>query len=82
MFKVLINFQKYLPTIILANLQKVGGKPYNFSFSIFLTVFLIFFIKIVRYIFFLIGKLFPKTAIFKGIHIYLTSLLEHFLVGG
>ena len=25
-----------------------------------------FFINIIRYIFFLIGKLFPKTAIFKG----------------
>ena len=77
MFKVFIHqFQK-----IFTYIYTWGVKPYAFSFSIFLTVLLIFFINIIRYIFFLIGKLFPKTAIFKGVHIYLTILLEYFLVG-
>ena len=85
MFKVLIyQFQKYLPTFILASLQK-GGVLNNiiFSFSIFLIILLIFFfINFIRYIFILIGKLFPKTAIFKGILIYLTTFFEYFLVSG
>ena len=41
-----------------------------------MTVLLIFCIDIIGYIFFLIGKLFPKTSIFNGIHIYLTTLLD------
>ena len=81
MFKVLINqLKKQTFTFIYTSLStKKGGKLYNFSFSILLTV-LIFFINIIRYIFFLIGRLFSKTAIFKGIHIYLTNLMKYFLV--
>ena len=82
MFKVLIyHFQKYLPTLILANIQKGGLNHMIFLFILLCPYFLFFFfINIIRYIFFLIGKLIPKSAIFKSIHIYLTTLLDYFLV--
>ena len=66
MFKVLIyQFQKkYLPTFILASLQKEGLNHIIFLFLFFWTVLHIFFINIIRDIFFLIGKLFPKTVIY------------------
>ena len=68
MFKVLIyQFQKniYLH-IYLVN--KKGVKPYNFSFSIFMTVLLIFFfINIIRYIECFVGiSYFPEHYRFYG----------------
>ena len=83
MFKVLIyQFQEIFTTFILASLQKAGLNHISFLFSIFMIIllFFFFFINIIRYIFFLIRKLLLKTAIFKGIHIYLTTLLEYFLI--
>ena len=77
-----INFKKYLPTVTLPCLQKRRGLNHIiFLFYFFFTVLLIFF-NIIRYIFFFVGKLFPKTAIFKGILLYLTTFLEYFLVSG
>ena len=84
MFKVLVyQFQKIFTNILHASLQKVGLNHIIFLFLLFFfTVLLIVFINIIKYIFFLVSKLFPKTAIFKDILIYLTTLLEYFLVGG
>ena len=86
MVKVLVyQFQKIFVHIYTRLSTKSGFEPYNFSFYIFFfTILLIFFIDIknfiIRYIFFLVGKLFPKPAILKGFFIYFTNFLENFLV--
>ena len=53
MFKVLIyQFQKIFTYIYTSKSTKSGVKPYDFSFSVFMIILLIFsFINIIRYIF-------------------------------
>ena len=62
----------------------MGVKQYDFPISIFFTILRIFLISIqilfIAYFFFIVCKLFPKSAILKGFLIYFTIILDYFLV--
>ena len=92
--KVFINHLKKLFFYIhIYKFTKSGVEPYNFPFSIFMTICLIitistFFIhiqiiiiiNIIRYFRLQISKLLCKPAIFKGFNIHFTTFMKNILL--